>query len=333
MSEAEVSSETQESDEGSDAESTELLSRPCIEEFVAANYKAEDYDTYFGAEYGPGWSDPTWTKEKANEARAMSALLRQLPDVLHVQSRVRHVSTRTLRTRQPTRHRFKQYLFSDPTLRLVRKRPVRITSSQLLHNLDELIQKEGAGILTVHLLDGRQLNLEQLRNGIVGSDTPAPAPALYNRRPDSIAHDIPSGQALPQYVDGTYPGDPAAQRTMDRMTAEKQHEAERQGANDSPPETPAGVEPMAETPAEDQLEQQEAAPETTETADVATAATARPEAEAATEVSEELPAEEPEATAEMTEEETAQAVEETTTDVDPAAARASKSSKKGKGRR
>lgn len=235
------------SDEGGD-EQPALLPRPCIEEFVAANYKAEDYDTYFGKEYGPGWSDPTWTKEKAEQARAMGELLRNLPEVLHVRSKVRHVSTRTVRTRQPTRHRFKQYLFSDPTLRLVRKRPVRITAGQLLHNIEELIQKEDAGILTVHLLDGRQLDLKQLRSGRVGAATPAPTPAIYNRRLDSIAHDIPSGQALPQYVDGTFPGDPAAVRAVNRMTAEKQHEAERQGSNDPPAD--AEAETPVETPVE-----------------------------------------------------------------------------------
>ena len=35
--------------------------RPCIEEFVAAGYKATEYDSFFSdPEWGPSWSDPNW---------------------------------------------------------------------------------------------------------------------------------------------------------------------------------------------------------------------------------------------------------------------------------
>lgn len=47
-------------DEATSPNTPNKRKRPCIEEFVHAGYKPEAYDTYFGENYGPGWSDPNW---------------------------------------------------------------------------------------------------------------------------------------------------------------------------------------------------------------------------------------------------------------------------------
>ena len=185
--------------------------------------------------------------ENTEQFELVNVLPAELPEEFFVHSKVRHVSTRTVRSRQPTRHRFKQYLFGNPSLRLVRKRPVRITAEQLVQNLDELLTKEGSGLLSVHLRDGRQLNLTQLKAGAADVMQAPPTPAMYNRRIDSIAHDVPAGNPMPQYIDGTFPGDPAAQRATERMTAEKQHEAARKGASAPPPAEPAEPAASVET--------------------------------------------------------------------------------------
>lgn len=271
------------------------LKRPCIEEFVAAHYPAEDYDKHFSEEnYGPGWSDPSWAPEGtkyADEAdlseyeSAVAAAVKEMPTEFHVHSKVRHVSTRTTRVQQPTRHRFKQYLFADPSKRLVRRRPVRISSDQLVRNIDELIQKEEAGILSVHLMDGRRIDLKQLRVGIPAVAEGRPTPPLYNRRLDSAAYDTPAGIPLPQYLDGTFPGDPAAQRATERMVAEKQHEAARQGADEDDGEAPDGIldneEAMAET-AEEFATAETLAPTTEAIPDVSDLETAAPPVESIT---------------------------------------------------
>jgi len=229
-----------------------LLQRPCLEEFIASGYAADQYDIYFGEHYGPGWSNPAWkpVEESGHRPSDMGALAKlvedlELPPIFHVRSQVRKVATRTLRSQQPTRHRFKQYLFSDPSKRLTRARHVNVTAIELVQNLDELIAHEGVGRLSVHTPDGRRLDLAQLKRGLPVLSAPAVTPALYNRRLDSIAHDLPSGIPMPTYIDGTFPGDPAAQRAMERIAAEKRHEAVRQGAS---VEEPAPVEPVASEP-------------------------------------------------------------------------------------
>jgi len=249
-------------------EANGLLKRPCIEEFVAAGYKAENYDAYFDAEeWGPGWSNPRWTKEGTKYDEEIDDVARklELPDIFMVHSQVRKVSTRTVRTRQPTRHKFKQYLLGDPHKRLTRRRPVAITARDLLRNLDTFIQDESIGKLSVHTRDGRRLDLNQLKVGMPLLSNAPPVPALYNRRLDSLQHDKPAGIPLPVYVDGTFPGDPAAQRALDRMTTEKQAEAIRQGATEEPVITEETTENAPEIEASiSEVESVETSPETTE---------------------------------------------------------------------
>ena len=224
------------------------LKRPCIEEFVAAGYKKELYDEFFGENYGPGWSNPKWVAANTSyeDERDLSALVEGLPTELHVRSQVRRLGTRTVRATQPTRHRFKNYLFSDPSRRLLRGRPVKITSTELVSNLDDFLDKERIGMLSVHALDGRRIDLALLKAGIPKlEDAPVPAP-VYNRQLDSIANDTPAGEALPNYVDGTFEGDPAAERALERLVVEKEAEAERQGVD--VPEVPVIIPPDVSNP-------------------------------------------------------------------------------------
>lgn len=227
------------------AEKTELTKRPCIEEFLAAGYKEEQYDTYFGDSYGPGWSNPSRKKpEEGPEPREDG-----LPHHLVVHSQVRRVGTRTVRATSPTRHRFKQYLFGDPSRRLVRNGRVTVPTDLVYSNLEELALKEKQGILSVHLADGSRVNLESLLSGMPQvAALPLPSPQAHPPL-DSIANDSPSGIPMQTYIDGTFAGDPAAQRALDSMVGEKKDEQgadndEQEPVTEVPPPPP----PMSETP-------------------------------------------------------------------------------------
>jgi hypothetical protein len=205
---------------------------PCLEEFVAAGYKAENYEKHFeelrelGDSWGPTWSDPNW--------KAAPRLPEGIPAQLMVCSQVRKLASRTLRRQQPTRHRFKQYLFSDPSKRILRNRPVRITSDDLVKNFAELEAKEACGILAVHTLDGRRLDLASLRDGILSLSAKVPSETKPNPPLDSIANDTPTGISMAQFIDGTFDGDPAAERVLAELTAQKTAEGIRQGAIENP---------------------------------------------------------------------------------------------------
>ena len=229
--------------------------RPTLAEFVAAGYLAERYESHIAsheAQLAEAYASGEVTDESFGSDSPTSSA--GLPDTFHVRSQVRQVATRTLRAKQPTRHRFKQYLFGNPSKRLTRKRPVRITSDELLGNLSELREKEAAGILSVHALDGRRVNLSSLSpRGIERPEFLAPSvpPAPLPHPPlDSLANDVPAGEAQAQYVDGTFSGDPAAQRAVERITQEKEREASRQGAT----EDEEDEEPTADQPVDAQVD-------------------------------------------------------------------------------
>lgn len=204
-------------------DATQKRQPPCREEFVAQGYPAENYEKHFaGEEWGPTWSDPGWSPVKS--------AARELPERLAVHSQVRKLESRLTRRKQPTRHRFKQHLFGDPSRRLLRNRPVLITSTELVQHFEELHSKESVGILAVRTLDGQRLNLAMLRDGILAlAARPSPLPPLPPPL-DSIANDIPAGIALPQQEGGTFVGDPAAARVLAALEAEKRAEGIRQGA-------------------------------------------------------------------------------------------------------
>lgn len=203
--------------------------RPCLEEFVSHNYPAEKYDEFFGGEsvavagrkaWGPGWSNPNWVEPGA------------VPLLLVVRSQVRRVGTRTARATSSTRHRFKQYLFNDQSHRLVRNGARTVLASKVLTHIDDLIKKEVAGMLTVHMLDGRKVNLQAMRAGVLDIEA-APLPAPQPNPPlDSIANDTPSGNPMPQFIEGSFPGDPTAEDTLKRMLADKRSE---QGVEEEDP--------------------------------------------------------------------------------------------------
>lgn len=206
---------------------------PCLEEYVARGYKKENYEAHFPPEEGwlPTWSNPKWVKP-----RWEVELPEGIPDALVVHSQVRKQSSRLIRKQQPGRQRFKQFLFSDPSKRLLRARPVRITSTDLVTYFDELYAKERAGILAVHTVDGRRLDLSSLREGILSMKGRAPAVSIPTPPLDSIANDTPAGNEMPQYMDGTFVGDPAAERVLASMVEEKTAEGIRQGSIAEPVE-------------------------------------------------------------------------------------------------
>lgn len=211
---------------------------PSLEEFVANGYAAENYERHFAAlrERGEPWGD-TWSKEAQK-------LPEGVPAQLLVCSQVRKLTSRTLRRQQPVRHRFKQYLFADPSKRILRNRPVRITSEDLVKNFAELEAKEACGILAVHTLDGRRLNLASLRDGILSMSAKVSSEARPNPPLDSIVNDTPTGIPMSQFIDGTFDGDPAAERVLAELTAQKTAEAIRQGAIENP-ETDDEEDPIA----------------------------------------------------------------------------------------
>lgn len=201
--------------------------RPCKEEFLAA-YPNSDYDEYFralnedddGIMWGPPWSDPQWNAKKLLENMTV-------PEYFQVQSQVRRVATRSKRAAAPTRHRFKQFLFGNPSFRMVRGRNVKVPAMVVLTNLDELIAKEEAGLLSVHLPDGRYIDLMALKAGqLAAASVPTPAPQP-NPPLDSITQDVNGGQHIPEMLDGTYYNDPAAERAVENMLKDKANEQHR----------------------------------------------------------------------------------------------------------
>lgn len=234
--------------------------RPSLAEFTGPEhgYKAEQYESFFArveedlaAKYASGEitdenfvdiRDPKYIDVEMTDADHDG-----LPDILHIKSQVRGRGNRTLRARQPTRHRFKQYLFSDPSKRLVRGRVLRVKASDVRANLDELLDKEESGILSVHAPNGQRVDLQALKAGRISlAPLPLPAP-LVNKPLDSAANDIPSGENIPQHLGGSFPGDPIAQTVGERMAAEKQAEAEKKGA-EGPPAVAATTESTTEDP-------------------------------------------------------------------------------------
>lgn len=240
--------------------------RPCLEEYVAARYPADTYDSFFSSAtetedgtpripWGPGWSNPGWVDP---------VVLEELPKVLHVRSQVRRQATRTQRATAPKRHRFKQYLFGDPSHRLIRNRNLAVQTSRVLAGIDELIEKEQLGLLTVHLPNGARLDLLALKAAefkVHALPLPAPQP---NPPLDSIANDEPAGNPMPQYIEGSFPGDPAADRALDNMLKDKKSEQRdtededpingedplAEGADDGEDDVPPPDGPATETPGE-----------------------------------------------------------------------------------
>ena len=146
--------------------------------------------------------------------------------VYRVHSLVRSVRNRRQRMANPGKLRFKQYIM-DNSARLVRRRPLTITSTQLEKHLEEFRKKSAAGALEVQTVDGRVLDLTTMRAAAPKPSAPVPHP-----RPDSVEFDAPSGRPMSTYTDGPPPGDPAAGREVKRLAEEKREEAD--GAREPP---------------------------------------------------------------------------------------------------
>lgn len=228
--------------------------RPSLEEFTGPghNYPADRYEEFFkhheerlAEAYASGELTDEMFDEELRLRKQMEDEMADrdndgLPDVLHVKSQVRAVGNRTLRARHPTRHRFKQYLFGNPSLRLVRKRVLRVSAAQVRVGLDELIAKEAAGILSVHAPNGARIDLAALKAGQVVMAQLPPTPPLPNKPLDSVANDIPAGENMAQYLGGTFAGDPIAAKTAEDMAAGKAEEAERK----QPADLDSGTDPL-----------------------------------------------------------------------------------------
>jgi len=117
--------------------------------------------------------------------------------LIHNASRSR--SNRTLRAANATHRGMKQYLFSGQ-YRLVRGRPLRITEEFLLSNLDELKEKNKAGLIYVTLGNLTPFDLEKLAPVAVVA-----RPAAPNFQPDSINRDLPVGLPVSKYGDSPPP--------------------------------------------------------------------------------------------------------------------------------
>ncbi len=240
------------------SESTELklpkkYKRPSLEAFRAAGYSdytEQEYLKYF-EEHEANLAE-LFAAGAVTEENFRSELDEEmedadgdgLPDMLHVKSQVRAQGNRTLRARHPTRHRFKQYLFADPSKRLVRKRPLKVSAADVRKNLDELLAKEAAGILSVHAPNGQRVNLQALKAGRVELGALPPVAPPVNKPLDSAANDLPSGNPIPTYLEGSFPGDPIAQEIGRKLAAEKKAESDKktgEGEEEAPevPETPA----------------------------------------------------------------------------------------------
>jgi hypothetical protein len=177
-----------------------------------------------------------------------------LPDILHIKSQVRSRNNRTLRARNPTRHRFKQYLFADPSKRLVRNRALRVPASDVRKNLDELITKEAAGILSVHAPNGQRVDLAALKAGRVSLAPVVPTAPLPNPPLDSAANDIPAGEVMPQHLGGTFAGDPIAQQVAKDLAQQKAEEADKK-TGEAVADGKDPLDPAASTKPSTELEQ------------------------------------------------------------------------------
>lgn len=216
--------------------------RPTVDQFVQSGYEADDYEAYFErheADLAEAYASGRITDANFGEIYGLDEMTDAdgdgLPDILHVRSQVRAQSNRTQRARHPTRHRFKQYLFADPSKRLVRKRPLRVSAELVRANIDELIEKERIGILSVHAPNGARIDLAALKAGRVVMAAVAPTPALPNPPLDSAANDTPAGENMQQYLGGTFVNDPAADAVLEDMTAEKEAEVAKKETSGLPP--------------------------------------------------------------------------------------------------
>lgn len=241
--------------------------RPSLAEFTGPGhgYPASQYDSYFESferRLADAYAAGEVTDENFVDIRDPAYVDDMtdadgdgLPDTLHVKSQVRSRGNRTLRARQPTRHRFKQYLFSDPSKRLVRNRPLRVPASDVRKNLDELISKEAAGILSVHAPNGQRIDLVALKAGRVSMAPMLPPAPIPNPPLDSAARDVPAGENMPQYIGGTFAGDPIAQQVAKDLSQQKAEEAEKKEpvADGKDPLDPA--DPVVSTPPSTELEQ------------------------------------------------------------------------------
>jgi hypothetical protein len=79
-----------------------------------------------------------------------------------------------------------------------RARPVPVTHAKVMQILDQLKAAEAEGRLELRTPDGRLVDLNTLAPA-----APPVAPPAPNFLPDSAARDLPAGQNMPLYQEGT----------------------------------------------------------------------------------------------------------------------------------
>jgi hypothetical protein len=244
----------------SDLKLPKAYKRPSLEEFTAAHYKAELYEEFFkaheeqlAAAYASGEvTDETFeamlADKAARELRGGDELEDPLAPVFFVHSATRSVNTRTTRAKAAGHPRLIQFLWGDASKRVVRGRPVRLTAKEVFDHIDELIAKEAAGSIVVLTADRRCLDLQAVKRGEFAAAEPGATAPRPNPPLDSAANDKPAGELMPQYMGGTFSGDPAAERALANAAQEKELEAERKEATDPAAKAEA---PAADAPVQD----------------------------------------------------------------------------------
>lgn len=108
---------------------------------------------------------------------------------------------RSERAALPANPRMKQFIGSMQT-RVLPGRPVHLSEEQLQECLTELRDKSAARILEVRTLDGRLVDLDTMVAEAVKA-----SPPLFNKRLDSVEHDIPTGILMTPHIgeDGALP--------------------------------------------------------------------------------------------------------------------------------
>lgn len=122
-------------------------------------------------------------------------------ELFHIHNLVRRVETRLDRAVSPTRHRM-NILLGGGLIRIVRGRHAVVTRSTLVRLLNELVQKETAGMIKVTTPAGVRIDLATLgASGVAKKSAPRPKPPLdAAARDQSFEHGV--GENLPTVPGG-----------------------------------------------------------------------------------------------------------------------------------
>jgi hypothetical protein len=146
-----------------------------------------------------------------------------------IHSTVRAKHTRTARTASPGTTRLKQFVGRNQT-RLVRGRPIFMDEDELVECIDDLREKENAGVIEVRSEDGRLLDLRTLALAEAKASVPLANPPL-----DSLANDPKRGQYMPP-PDAPMSYDPNAVPALVSQASEVEPDTEDEPTAAPPPD-------------------------------------------------------------------------------------------------